>query len=46
MEELTKEENHNEPVAERMNKRQRVQQLERRVDRLIGMINETKILRT
>ena len=42
MEELTREEVHNEPVLEPINKRPRFQQLEMRVDRLIGMISETE----
>ena len=42
MEELTKEEDYNKPVLELANKKQRVQQVERRVDRLVGMISETE----
>ena len=42
MQELTEEDGHNAPVLELVNKKQRVQQLERRVDRLIGMINSIK----
>ena len=39
---LTKEEDYNKPGLELANKKQRVQQVERRVDRLVGMISETE----
>ena len=45
MEELTQDENHDEPDVEHTNKRQRVQQLEKMVNRFIAMVSETEELK-